>query len=90
MYVMHSSSGLGTHIVFSHSSSSEEDDDKDAGHDRVPDGMYPTDPVDFEGEPTMWLGTEDGCIHVYNSMDNIRIKRNKVKIQHGSAVHCIM
>lgn len=52
--------------------------------------MYPMDPVDFEGEPTMWLGTEDGCIHVYNSMDNIRIKRNKVKIQHGSAVHCIM
>jgi len=87
---MHSSSGIGNHIVFSHSSSSEEDDDKDAGHDRVPDGMYPTDPVDFEGEPTMWLGTEDGCIHVYNSMDNIRIKRNKVKIQHGSAVHCIM
>ncbi|XP_025208215.1 rho guanine nucleotide exchange factor 17 [Melanaphis sacchari] len=72
------------------SSSSEEDDDKDAGHDRVPDRMYPTEPIDFEGEPTMWLGTEDGCIHVYNSMDNIRIKRNKVKIQHGSAVHCII
>lgn len=41
-------------------------------------------------QPTMWLGTEDGCIHVYNCNDNIRIKKNKVKIQHGSSVHCIM
>ncbi|XP_050544977.1 rho guanine nucleotide exchange factor 17-like [Daktulosphaira vitifoliae] len=72
------------------SSSSEEEEEKEINHDKVPDGMYPIDSVDFEGEPTMWLGTEDGCIHVYNSMDNIRIKRNKVKIQHGSAVHCII
>lgn len=41
-------------------------------------------------QPTMWLGTEDGCVHVYNCTDNIRIKRNKVKLQHGSSVHCIM
>lgn len=41
-------------------------------------------------QPTMWLGTEDGCIHVYNCSDNIRIKKNKVKIQHGSSVHSIM
>ncbi|XP_077301096.1 rho guanine nucleotide exchange factor 17-like [Arctopsyche grandis] len=41
-------------------------------------------------QPTMWLGTEDGCIHVYNCSDNIRIKKNKVKIQHGSSVHCIV
>ncbi|XP_066999339.1 rho guanine nucleotide exchange factor 17 [Anabrus simplex] len=41
-------------------------------------------------QPTMWLGTEDGCIHVYNCSDNIRIKKNKVKIQHGSSVHCII
>ncbi|KAE8737514.1 hypothetical protein FOCC_FOCC017022, partial [Frankliniella occidentalis] len=40
-------------------------------------------------QPTMWLGTEDGCIHVYSCNDNIRIKRNKVKIQHGAAVQCI-
>jgi len=74
------------------SSSDEEDDDKDAGahHGRAPDGACHTDPADTDGEPTMWLGTEDGCVHVYNSMDNIRVKRNKVKIQHGSAVHCIM
>ncbi|XP_050585369.1 rho guanine nucleotide exchange factor 17 isoform X6 [Bombus affinis] len=41
-------------------------------------------------QPTMWLGTEDGCIHVYNCNDNIRIKKNKVKIQHNSSVHCII
>lgn len=41
-------------------------------------------------QPTMWLGTEDGNIHVYNCSDNIRIKKNKVKIQHGSSVFCIM
>lgn len=40
-------------------------------------------------QPTMWLGTEDGCIHVYNCNDNIRIKKNKVKLQHAAAVHCI-
>ncbi|KAL6438915.1 hypothetical protein ACFW04_003755 [Cataglyphis niger] len=41
-------------------------------------------------QPTMWLGTEDGYIHVYNCNDNIRIKKNKVKILHGSSVHCII
>ncbi|KAL7295505.1 hypothetical protein TKK_0011150 [Trichogramma kaykai] len=41
-------------------------------------------------QPTMWLGTEDGCIHVYNCSDNIRIKKNKIKLQHGSSVYCII
>ncbi|XP_048477910.1 rho guanine nucleotide exchange factor 17 isoform X3 [Plutella xylostella] len=41
-------------------------------------------------QPTMWLGTEDGCIHVYNCLDNIRIKKNKVKMQHNSGVHSIV
>ncbi|XP_013195748.2 rho guanine nucleotide exchange factor 17 isoform X2 [Amyelois transitella] len=39
---------------------------------------------------TMWLGTEDGCIHVYNCQDNIRVKKNKIKLQHNSAVHTIV
>lgn len=34
-----------------------------------------------ENESQMWLGTEDGFIHVYNCSDNIRIKKNKIKIQ---------
>ena len=41
-------------------------------------------------QSTMWLGTEDGCIHIYNSSDNIRIKKNKFRLQHGSAILCIM
>lgn len=41
-------------------------------------------------QPTVWLGTEDGCIHIYNCNDNIRIKKNRIKIQHGSSVHAIM
>ncbi|KAI5644836.1 rhoGEF domain-containing protein [Phthorimaea operculella] len=41
-------------------------------------------------QPTMWLGTEDGYIHVYNCLDNIRIKKNKVKLQHNSGVHSIV
>ncbi|XP_017768074.1 PREDICTED: rho guanine nucleotide exchange factor 17 isoform X2 [Nicrophorus vespilloides] len=39
---------------------------------------------------TMWLGTEDGCIHVYNSSDNIRIKKNKIRIQHQSSILCMI
>ena len=35
---------------------------------------------------TMWLGTEDGTIHVYNCTDNIRIKKNKEKFVHNSPV----
>lgn len=38
----------------------------------------------------MWLGTEDGCIIVYNCTDNIRTKKNKIKIQHISAVYSIL
>lgn len=41
-------------------------------------------------QSTMWLGTEDGCIHVYNCTDNIRIKKNKIKIQQISAVYSIL
>lgn len=41
-------------------------------------------------QPMMWLGTEDGCIHVYNCTDNIRIKKNKIKLQHCSSIQCIM
>ncbi|GLV39352.1 uncharacterized protein CBL_13229 [Carabus blaptoides fortunei] len=41
-------------------------------------------------QPTMWLGTEDGCIHVYNCNDNIRIKKNKIRLQHGSSILCII
>jgi hypothetical protein len=41
-------------------------------------------------QSTIWLGTEDGCIHVYNSSDNIRIKKNKIRLQHGSSILSII
>ncbi|ESP04423.1 hypothetical protein LOTGIDRAFT_170816 [Lottia gigantea] len=39
---------------------------------------------------TMWLGTEDGCIHIFQCTDNIKTTKNKLKIQHGSAVYGIV
>lgn len=41
-------------------------------------------------QSTMWLGTEDGCIHVYNCTDNIRTKKNKIKIQLSTAIYSIL
>ncbi|KAJ7419382.1 Rho guanine nucleotide exchange factor 17 [Willisornis vidua] len=41
-------------------------------------------------QSSMWLGTEDGCIHVYQSSDNIRNRKNSMKMQHGAAVMCIL
>lgn len=41
-------------------------------------------------QSTMWLGTEDGCIHIYNCTDNIRTKKNKIKIQLAHSVYSIL
>ncbi|KAM3933913.1 rho guanine nucleotide exchange factor 17 isoform 2-T2 [Leptodactylus fuscus] len=41
-------------------------------------------------QSSMWLGTEDGCIHVYQSSDNIRNRKNSMKMQHVAAVMCIL
>ena len=38
----------------------------------------------------MWLGTEDGHIHIFNCTDNVRIKKNKEKFVHSSPVLAIM
>lgn len=70
----------------------------DSDHEQVPDrsvspsAMSSTSqlPPCDETESQMWLGTEDGFIHVYNCTDNIRIKKNKIKIQHASAVSSII
>uniref|UniRef100_A0A8C4X171 Rho guanine nucleotide exchange factor 17 n=1 Tax=Eptatretus burgeri TaxID=7764 RepID=A0A8C4X171_EPTBU len=39
---------------------------------------------------SMWLGTEDGCIHIYQSSDNIRNRKNCLKLQHPAAITCII
>ncbi|XP_076362739.1 rho guanine nucleotide exchange factor 17 isoform X3 [Tachypleus tridentatus] len=44
----------------------------------------------YNNQPTMWLGTEEGCIHIYNCNDNICIKKHRLKIQHPASVHCIL
>uniref|UniRef100_A0A8C3HBB1 Rho guanine nucleotide exchange factor 17 n=1 Tax=Chrysemys picta bellii TaxID=8478 RepID=A0A8C3HBB1_CHRPI len=41
-------------------------------------------------QSSMWLGTEDGCIHVYQSSDNIRNRKNSMKMQHSASVMCIL
>lgn len=41
-------------------------------------------------QATMWLGTEDGCIHIYHCGENIRLKKNRIRIQHGATVLCIV
>lgn len=41
-------------------------------------------------QPTMWLGTEDGCLHIYNCSDTIRQKKNRIKIQLGAAILCVV
>ncbi|TDG46198.1 hypothetical protein AWZ03_007406 [Drosophila navojoa] len=54
-------------------------------------GHQDSNPDESESnQSTMWIGTEDGCIHVYNSTDNIRIKKNRIKIEHHSAVFSIL
>ncbi|XP_042315875.1 rho guanine nucleotide exchange factor 17 [Sceloporus undulatus] len=47
-----------------------------------------TDPEAYQS--SMWLGTEDGCIHVYQSSDNIRNRKNSMKMQHSASVTCIL
>ncbi|GAB0099388.1 rho guanine nucleotide exchange factor 17 [Sergentomyia squamirostris] len=81
-----------------HLDSSSSSSDNESERDFSPDtkcniGAKPElQPLDFGDftQSTMWLGTEDGCIHVYNCSDNIRIKRNKIKMQHNSAVYNIL
>ncbi|KAJ7995336.1 hypothetical protein DPEC_G00243510 [Dallia pectoralis] len=37
-------------------------------------------------QSSVWLGTEDGCIHVYQSSDNIRNRKNSMKMQHAASI----
>eukprot|EP00063_Salmo_salar_P095951 XP_014070786.1 PREDICTED: rho guanine nucleotide exchange factor 17-like isoform X3 [Salmo salar] len=41
-------------------------------------------------QSSVWLGTEDGCIHVYQSSDNIRNRKNSMKMQHSAPILCIL
>ncbi|XP_054830464.1 rho guanine nucleotide exchange factor 17 [Eublepharis macularius] len=50
--------------------------------------LLSVDPEAYQS--SMWLGTEDGCIHVYQSSDNIRNRKNSMKMQHAASVTCIL
>ncbi|XP_040282426.1 rho guanine nucleotide exchange factor 17 isoform X2 [Bufo bufo] len=52
------------------------------------DDLLSIDPEAYQS--SMWLGTEDGCIHVYQSSDNIRNRKNSMKMQHAASVMCIL
>uniref|UniRef100_A0A672Z4A4 DH domain-containing protein n=1 Tax=Sphaeramia orbicularis TaxID=375764 RepID=A0A672Z4A4_9TELE len=42
-------------------------------------------------QSSVWLGTEDGCIHVYQSSDNIRNRKNSMKMQHShTCLYCMV
>ena len=66
------------------------EDDEVEGKPRFP--PPPLSNLEPEGavQATMWLGTEDGTIHVYNCTDNIRIKKNKDKFCHPAPVLAIL
>lgn len=82
----------GSNIQLDSSSSSDSEPDATLDRSISPSVMSNASQVPScdERESQMWLGTEDGFIHVYNCSDNIRIKKNKIKIQHVSAVSSIL
>ncbi|KAK0084503.1 hypothetical protein PV325_006925 [Microctonus aethiopoides] len=87
----------GGNIQLDSSSSDDSDSDNIPCADTMSGGSLCGELSSIDGgaeedinQSTMWLGTEDGCIHVYNCTDNIRIKKNKVNIQHGSSVYSII
>jgi Rho guanine nucleotide exchange factor 17 len=49
-----------------------------------------SDELEQTTQATMWLGTEDGCIHIYHCGENIRLKKNRIRIQQGAAVLCLL
>ncbi|XP_037087920.1 rho guanine nucleotide exchange factor 17-like [Pollicipes pollicipes] len=75
----------GTNIDLDSSTDSSDSDDS-----RPDEGRSAADEARLQDQPTMWLGTEDGCVYVYNCADYVRIKKTKVKVQLGSAAHAIV
>ena len=66
------------------------EDEEVEGKPRFPPPPLPNLEPEGAVQATMWLGTEDGTIHVYNCTDNIRIKKNKDKFCHPAPVLAIL
>ncbi|CAG9829418.1 unnamed protein product [Diabrotica balteata] len=81
---------------FDSSSSSDEDENCDNEINEQPQHIVDSEVCSVENDEadnyqsTMWLGTEDGCIYIYNCSDNIRIKKNKGKLQLGASILSII
>ncbi|XP_060537321.1 rho guanine nucleotide exchange factor 17-like isoform X2 [Cylas formicarius] len=75
-------------MQFDSSSSSDDDDNYEEETHKHADRSESSSihMEEYDKLSTMWLGTEDGCIHIFNSNDNIRIKKNKIKLQLGGSV----
>lgn len=79
------------------SSSSDDSDSDDQTFTETTNVSFVGDESSFDGStidedvnlPTMWLGTEDGYLHIYSCSDNIKIRKNKVKLMHGCSIHSI-
>lgn len=86
------SSQIGSNIQLDSSSSSDSEPEPIPDRPTSPSIMSNASQIPGcdDNESQMWLGTEDGFIHVYNCTDNIRIKKNKIKIQHVNAVTSIL
>lgn len=87
MYSKKRISSIPMYFFISYSSSSSDEDDED---EPIEEQKTVESPSLETVDSTMWLGTEDGVVHIYNCADSLRIKRNRLKIQHNSAVYCIL
>ncbi|XP_064637015.1 uncharacterized protein LOC135493544 [Lineus longissimus] len=85
------------------SSSSSDDDSSSSDDDEFGDGAeadVKSSDDDEKGcksgalydpyKSTMWLGTEDGFIMIFQCTDNIKTTRNKLRIQHAASVLSIV
>jgi len=43
-----------------------------------------------ESEWSVWLGTEDGALQVYDCSDSVRVKKNRHKVEHKAPLHSIV
>ncbi|KAL1493208.1 hypothetical protein ABEB36_011305 [Hypothenemus hampei] len=77
------------HKAFDISSSSSEDDDEDSKSETKEESSSVYSEQEFD-KATMWIGTEEGSIQIYNANENIRIKKNKVILPVGSSVLSIV
>ncbi|XP_077984576.1 rho guanine nucleotide exchange factor 17-like [Glandiceps talaboti] len=70
--------------------SSDDDDGGSPSHCQSSDSNSEDEEDPDSLKPTMWLGTEDGCIHIYVCNDNVRTAKASKKIQHSASIQSIL